>query len=139
MSGPVLRPAGTYRVTPGYQAVRDAIQRNCGREGIREVLSTLVLVEVEVSGATSPPDLVKWHQADVDQVPWDEIYTTMDRAVVIGGMDNPPNISDYAISFYLHAFDPARPFETPWGRLVLPQPRDERPSHLAGRTYRYPT
>jgi len=42
MNGPVLRPAGTYRVTPGYQAVRDAILRHARREGIREALSIML-------------------------------------------------------------------------------------------------
>ena len=134
-----MRPVGTYRVKPGYQAVRDAIQRHGRREGIREVLSALVLVEVEVIGATSRPDLEKWHQAGSDQVPWDELYTTVDRSVVIGRMHAAPSIGDYAVSFYLHAFDPTRPLETPWGRLVLPPPEDGRPSHLARRTYVYPT
>jgi len=130
-----LRPAGTYRVTPGYHAVRDAIRRNGGREGIREALSTLVLVEVEIAGATSSPDLANWHQTDSDQVPWDELYTTMDRSLVIGRMYDAPSAGDYAMSFYLHAFDSTRPLDTPWGRIVLPPPQDERPVHLAGRTY----
>lgn len=139
MNGPVLRPTGTYRVTPGYQAVRDAILRHGRHEGIREALSTLVLVEVEVRGATSPPDLSHWHQAGSEQVPWDDLYTSLDRRVVIGRMHEEPSVGDYAMSFYLHGFDPTKPLETPWGRVALPPPQHERPPHLARRKYVYPT
>jgi hypothetical protein len=139
MSVSLLRAAGTYRVRPGFRAVREALLRNCGRKGISEALSTLVLVEVEVVGATSRPDLVNWHQSGSDQVPWDDLYTTMDRSIVIGRMHEEPSIGDYALSFYLHGFDPTKPLETPWGRIVLPPPQDERPPHLANRRYVYPT
>jgi hypothetical protein len=40
MKAPVLRAAGTYRVRPGFQAVRDALLRHGRCEGLRETLST---------------------------------------------------------------------------------------------------
>jgi hypothetical protein len=126
-------------VKPGYRAVRDAILRHGRHERIREVLAAVALVEVEVTGATSEPDLLNWRQSGSDQVPWDELYTTMDRSVVIGRMHDPPGIGDYAVSFYLHGFDSTRTLETPWGHVVLPLPQDTRPDHLARRTYVYPT
>ena len=82
---------------------------------------------------------MNWHQSGSDQVPWDDLYTTMDRSIVIGRMHEEPSIGDYALSFYLHGFDRTKPLETPWGRIVLPPPQDERPPHLSNRRYVYPT
>src|SRR5262245_55188614 len=101
MKVPTLRAAGAYRVRPGFQAGRDALLRHGRCEGLRETLSTVVLVEVEVIVATSRPDLSNWHQSGSEQVPWDDLYTTMDRAVVIGRMHEEPSVGDYALSFYL--------------------------------------
>jgi hypothetical protein len=79
--GTRLRPVGTWWVKPGYRAARAAILRNGGRDGVQEVLESLVLVEIEVTGATSSPDLVAWHQEGSDQVPWDELYTSLEGSV----------------------------------------------------------
>jgi hypothetical protein len=135
----MLRAAGTYAVRPGYRAVRDALARNGGRAGVREALSTVVLVEVEVLGAPGRPDLGYWHQENIDQVPWDEVYTTLDRSTVIASMHDAPPVGDFAVSFFLHCFDQGRLFETPWGSLVLSAPQEQRPEHLRDRAYAYPS
>jgi len=135
----VLRASGTYSVRPGYRAVRDALQRNCGRTGIREVLATLVLVEIEVFDAPGRPNLGDWHQENVDQVPWDEMYTTLDRSTVIGGPYDAPAGGDFAVSFFLHGFDQSLRLETPWGSLRLSAAQEQRPVHLRNRAYIYPT
>ena len=53
-------------------------------------MATLVLVEIEVRGATEPPTLRDWHQEGIDQVPWDHVYTTLDRSTVIARMYEAP-------------------------------------------------
>ena len=135
----VLRVAGTYAVRPGYRAVRDALERNCGRAGVHEALGTLVLVEIEVIGAPGRPDLGGWHQENTDQVPWDEVYTSLDRSTVIARMHDAPPGGDFAVSFFLHCFDQSRRFETPWGSLVLSAAQEQRPEHLRDRVYVYPS
>jgi hypothetical protein len=135
----VLRAAGTYAVRPGYRAVRDALQRNCGRTGIREALATLVLVEIEVFNAPGRPNLGDWHQENVDQVPWGEVYTTLDRSTVISGTYDPPAGGDFAVSFFLHGFNQSLRFETPWGSMLLSAAQEQRPEHLRSRAYIYAT
>ena len=135
----VLRVTGTYTVRPGYRAVRDALQRNGERAGVREALATVTLVEIEVLGAPGPPELGLWRQENSDQVPWDEVYTTLDRSAVIAKMYDAPAGGDFAVSFFLHGFDRAKRFETPWGHVVLPMAQEQRPGHLEDRVYVYPT
>ena len=135
----VLRVAGTYAVRPGYRAVRDALQRNGGRAGVRDTLATLVLVEIEVLGAPSRPDLGDWHQENSDQAPWDEVYTTLDRSRVIARMHDDPPDGDFAVSFFLHGVDRSKRFETTWGSVVLGAAQRQRPEHLRDRAYVYPT
>lgn len=133
-----LHAAGTYTVRPRYQAVKAALLRTGPRDAVRQSLATLVLVEIEVRDAPEPPDLGRWHQERLDQVPWDEVYTTLDRSIVIARMYKVPVELNYAVSFYLHLFDPARRLETPWGSLALKTPQEERPPHLSGRVYHDP-
>jgi len=134
----ILRAAGTYVVRPGYRAVRDGLLRTDDREGIRKALATVVLVEIEVLGSPGRPDLGKWHQEDSDQAPWDEVYTTLDRSTVIARMYDAPSGGDFAVSFFLHFFDPSKAFQTPWGSLALTAAQAQRPDHLKGRVYREP-
>ena len=134
----LVRAAGTYVVRPGYQAARAALRRHGRVTSVREALATVVLVEIEVVGAPGRPDLSRWHQEDSDQVPWDEVYTTLDRASVIAKMYEPPSGGDFAVSFFLHSFDQTRALETPWGSVVLSGAQETRPSHLRGRNYMYP-
>jgi hypothetical protein len=134
-----LRAAGTYAIRPGYRAVRDALLRNSGRAGIHEALAALVLVEIEVVGAPGCPDLGAWHQENSNQVPWDEVYTTLDRSIVIARMYDAPQGGDFAVSFFLHCFDQSKRFETPWGSVVLTAAQEQRPAHLKDRVYVYPS
>ncbi len=134
----ILRAAGTYTIRPGYGAVRDCLQRTGDREGTRKAMATLVLVEIEVMGAPGPPDLGNWCPEGIDQVPWDHVYTTLDRSTVIARMYEAPRGGDYAVSFFLHYFDPSKPFRTPWGSVVLSAAQEQRPRHLTDRVYRDP-
>ena len=134
----VLRAAGTYAVRPAYGAVRDALLRTGPRDAVRESLATLVLVEIEVTGAPRGIDLGKWHQENSDQVPWDEVYTTLDRSTVIAKAYDTPPEGDFAVSFFLHFFDPSKCLETPWGPVVISAAQEQRPSHLTNRLYRDP-
>jgi hypothetical protein len=134
----ILRAAGTYAVRPGYRAVRHGLLRTDDREGIREAMATLVLVEIEVLSAPGPPDLSDWRQEGSDQVPWDETFTTLDRSTVIATKYDPPPGGDFAVSFFLHFFDPSRRLETPWGSVVLNAAQEQRPEHLRNRVYSEP-
>jgi hypothetical protein len=136
----ILRAAGIYVVRPGYRAVRDALLRTGPRDAVRESLTTLVLVEIEVTRAPGRPNLAEWHQEGLDHVPWDEVYTTLDRSTVIArkyDFDAPLG-SDFAMSFFLHFFDPSKRLETPWGSLVLSAAHEQRPDHLRDRVYSDP-
>lgn len=139
MSGPELRAAGTYAVRPGFGAVRDALTRHGRQADVREALATVVLVEIEVVGAPGRPELGKWHQQNVDQVPWDEVYTSLDRSAVTARMYEAPAGGDFAVSFFLHCFDPSKWLETPWGSLALGAAQAQRPEHLKDRKYVYPS
>jgi hypothetical protein len=133
-----LRAKGTYAVRPRNQAVKDALQRTGPREAVRQSLATLVLIEIEVTGAPGRPNLSEWHQNGSDQVPWDEVYTTLDCSTVIGTMHNAPAGGDFVMSFFLHFFDPSKPLETPWGAVRLSPVEQARPPHLRDRMYRDP-
>ena len=139
MSGPELRAAGTYVVRPGFAAARDALARHGRQPDVREALATVVLIEIEVVGAPGRPELGQWHQQDVDQVPWDEVYTSLDRSVVIARMFAAPAGGDFAVSFFLHCFDPSKRLETPWGPVALSAAQAQRPEHLKDRKYVYPS
>jgi hypothetical protein len=101
-------------------------------------MATLVLVEIEVRGATEPPALRDWHQEGIDQVPWDAVFTTLDRSTVIATRYDAPSGGDFAVSFFLHFFDPTRRFETPWGSVLLGAAHEQRPEHLRNRVYSDP-
>ena len=139
MSGPQLRAAGTYLVRPGFGAIRDALARHGRHPDVRDALATVVLVEIEVREAPARPELSAWHQEGVDQVPWDEVYTSLDRSVVMARMYEAPARGDFAVSFFLHCFDPLKRLETPWGPVVLSAPQEKRPAHLEDRRYVYPS
>ena len=103
-------------------------------------MATLVLVEIEVVGAPGRPELGEWHQEGSDQVPWDEVYTTLDRSTVIArqyDFDAVPT-GDFAVSFFLHFFDPSKHFQTPWGSVLLGAAEEQRPEHLRDRVYSEP-
>jgi len=68
----------------------------------------------------------------------DELYTSLDRSTVLARMYDAPSCGDFAVSFFLHGFDPTKCLETPWGSVELPVPQEFRPSHLANRRYVYP-
>ena len=139
MNHPELRAAGTYVVRPGFGAVRQALARHGRQPDLRDALSAIVLVEIEVAGAPARPELGAWHQEGVDQVPWDEVYTSLDRSVVLARMYEAPAGGDFAVSFFLHCFDPSKRLETPWGSVVLGEAQEQRPAHLEDRKYVYPS
>ena len=134
----ILRAAGTYAVRPEYRAVREALAEHGRTDAVREAMATLVLVEIEVLDAPGRPELGAWRQEDSDQVPWDEVYTTLDRSTVVARMYDAPPGGDFAVSFFLHYFDPSKRFETPWGSVVLSAAQEQRPGHLEDRVYVYP-
>ena len=101
-------------------------------------MATLVLVEIEVVGAPGPPKFGEWSQEGSDQVPWDEVFTTLDRSTIIATRYDAPSGTDYAVSFFLHFFDPSKRLETPWGSVALSAAQEQRPEHLRNRVYSEP-
>ena len=132
-----LRNARTYSVRPGFGAQRSALLYYGKRRVVEEECASVVLVDLEVLRAPSPPQLERWHQQGSKQVPYDEIYTTLDRSRVIGHRFDPPAEPDFALSFFLHYFDEGRPLQTPWGIVTLPTPEELRPAHLQDRKYSF--
>ena len=71
-------------------------------------------------------------------MPWDAVFTTLDRSTVIATRYDAPSGGDFAVSFFLHHFDPTRRFQTPWGSVLLSTPHEQRPEHLMNRVYSEP-
>ena len=128
---------GSYRVRPGFRAIRDAFRCHGVTERVRQEMRTIVLLEFEVRGATGPLDLIKWHQRYLQHVPYDEVYFSLDRRRLIARGFQQPQEADYAVAFYLHFFDPKRPLVTPYGRVRVPKPKWPRPPHLENLQYAY--
>src|SRR5207253_2145366 len=127
-----------YSVRPNFRAIWDAFHVLGDRDLVREALSSVVLVEVEVVGASAEPNLAEWHQAGVDQVPWDERYCSLERDVVLASEFGAPGRTDFALSFFLHCFTLKRALVTPWGCVDLADPVEDRPVHLKETPYSYP-
>ena len=134
---PVIQPVAAYLVRPGYRAIRDAYRCHGIDEDTRRELRSIVLLEFEVHGASQPLELAQWHQEHTDTVPWDEVYFSLDRSVVLGGAFKHPTVPDFALAFYLHFFEPSSRLLTPVGTFTLPTPVWERPAHLASLRYQY--
>jgi hypothetical protein len=134
---PMLRNPRTYSVRPGFGAQRAALLYYGDRESVERDFASVVLIEMEVGDAPHPPQLERWRQAGSDQVPYDELYMTLDRTRVIGRQFVPPAGGDLALSFFLHYFNDRSPLHTPWGVVALPPPAHIRPVHLRGRTYHF--
>jgi hypothetical protein len=129
--------AGVYWVRPSFRAMREALLCQGDSATVRAQLGSLVLVELEVRGVGQPLDLGQLHQPGNENVPYDEVYFSLDRRTVLARALEHPSSRDFAVAFYLHAFDVGSPLEAPWGQLELPEPQWQRPEHLAGLEYEY--
>jgi hypothetical protein len=123
-------------VTPG-EALRAALRRHGDKTYVRRELACLVLVELEVRGATPDFDIGRLHQPANGNVPYDERYFSLDRQSMLGEAFQRPSAGDFAVAFFLHAFEIGKPLQAPWGIIPLGTPEPERPVHLRGIRYRY--
>ena len=128
---------GVYLVKPGLGALREALLRHGDKADVRSELGSLALVELEVRAANDPLDLSCIHQAGNDNVPYDERYFSLDRSRVLGGAFGSPNVSEFAVAFFLHCFQEGEALETPCGLVPLPAASWDRPMHLQQVQYKY--
>ena len=101
-------------------------------------MRTIALLEFEVRGAARGAfTLDGWHQRYLRYAPYDEVYFSLDRQRVLARAFQRPDVTDFALAFYIHFFDVRRPVVTPYGNIKLPKPVSPRPPHLAGLQYAY--
>src|SRR5262245_23701585 len=130
MTWPAGIATGGYWARPNLRALRDALRWLGDSASVRPPRHRRAPVEVGVRGAPQPIDLGRLHQADSDQVPYDEVYFSLDRQHVLARALERPGVPDFAVAFYLHSFAEGSPLEAPWGVVHLPPPSWVRPSHL---------
>lgn len=137
MTDPKVVASGAYWIRPSFRAIRQALLSQGDKDTVRAQLGSLALVELEFRDADGTIDVGQLHQPDNENVPYDEVYFSLDRCTVLARAFEEPSARDFAVAFYLHSFEPGRPLETPWGPVELPEPTWERPAHLAGLRYEY--
>jgi hypothetical protein len=128
---------GVYLVRPDFGALREALRCHGDKTYVRRELGSLVLIELEVRDATQVFGLGRIHQPGNQNVPYDERYFSLDREHLLASAHERVLAADFAVAFYLHAFEEAKPLQAPWGIVPLPVPQLERPHHLRDLQYRY--
>jgi hypothetical protein len=128
---------GVYSVRPDFGALREALRCHGDKTYVRRELGSLVLIELEVRDATTAFDLSRIHQPGNQNVPYDEQYFSLDRGRLLDGAHQPALPGDFAVAFYLHAFEADKPLQASWGIVPLTLPEAERPPHLRDLHYRY--
>jgi hypothetical protein len=128
---------GVYLVRPDFGALREALRCHGDKTYVRRELGGLVLIELEVRDAAPVFDLGRIHQPGNQNVPYDERYFSLDRGRVLAGAHEPAPARDFAVAFYLHAFEQEKPLQAPWGIVPLTNPQPDRPPHLRKLHYRY--
>jgi len=128
---------GVYRVQPDFGALRDALRCHGDKTFVRRELGGLVLIELEVRAATPAFELGRIHQPGNQNVPYDERYFSLDRRRLLASAFQPVPAGDFAVAFYLHAFEKDKPLQAPWGIVPLMTAQPERPPHLRELHYRY--
>ena len=94
----------------------------------REELSQVVLLEVLISKRDKRFDIGDFGQKGSDQAPYDEHFLSEDGSRVIAEGFDVPSGKTLRCAFFLHFFDPAKPLETSYGKVVVPpiQPMPRR-------------
>lgn len=137
MSSPSVIATGVYWIRPDFGAMRDALLSQGDADLVRRQLGRIVMIELELRGAALPVDVGQIHQPGNENVPYDEVFFSLDRGTRLASAFEQPPLPDFALAFYLHDFDEASSLETPWGAVALPEPERVRPPHLAALRYRY--
>ncbi len=108
---------GIYRVQVSDEELR-FIEKVAGSlENAKKLVDGLVLLELEVRGATKEFDLGLLHQVHSYQVAWDERYFAIDGSELATERFERPNQPDYRVCFFLHEFDPILGIVSPYGEL----------------------
>jgi hypothetical protein len=111
-----IKLIGTYRVTVTEAELEFIAKVVHGLENAHEAVSQTVLVEIEVLGADEEFDVGEI-QLPWDQVPYDEIYFSLDGTTVIARDFKKPTATDFRVCFYLHDFDAGDTIVSPYGDL----------------------
>lgn len=125
-----IKLLGAYRVAVTDEELEFIAEVTGGEDEAREFVEQLALIEIEVKEAPADLDLTTWHQEESDQVPYDEVYFSLDGSEILARGFDKPDAPDYRVCFFLHCFDPDRLIFTPYGTLQ-PIALTEMPAALA--------
>lgn len=126
---------GVYRVPMSLGLLRDAWKSKSGGESLAGLMRTLdlgmklhdmrtaVLIEVLVNDPLREFDIAAFGQSDFDQVPFDEVYLSLDGESVIGKEFEQPSDRKLRVAFFLSSVNPDQPLRTSFGPVSLPPAR----------------
>lgn len=128
---------GVYKVDVSRKAYDDAMSARRDEEFVKRELSSLVLVELEITGADNRFDLGEFKQPHTPYVPYDETFFEIGTGKIIKNQEyqlSKPR--DFVVVFFLHFFDAAQPLETPYCSLSTPE-ISALPERLKWKEYTY--
>jgi hypothetical protein len=126
-----------YKVDVPREAFDHAISARGDEEFVNRELSSLVLVELEITGADHRFDLSEFKQPHTQYVPYDETFFDIRSGKVIEpNISDPSGTRDFVVVFFLHFFDPNQPLETPYGNFSFPV-ISPLPDRLRWKEYTY--
>jgi len=98
-------------------------------ERAREEISGLVLVEIEIRGASHEFDIGRFHQDGSNQVAWDEKCFSVDGSKMMADGSKKPDQPHFRVCFFLHYFEPTERIVSQDGEMV-PGEVTEMPERL---------
>jgi hypothetical protein len=98
-----------------------AADRTKAEQFIRQELAPTVLFDLEVRDIDSHFAVDHFTQPGSDQVAWDEKFLDLATGAIIGRSLDPPPAPSFRLLFYLHFMDRAKPLNTSYGPLTIPE------------------
>jgi len=136
MPHPTIEILGVYRVPFSEPLFAQAMEwkyadtaftpeeRKQTEKAVRELLSSVVLIECEVRDADDKFDVEDFRQPDSDQVAYDEAFLTQDGEFMMPSRYSRPDAAHFRLAFFLHFFDPELPLLSSYGSLSVPTVSD---------------
>lgn len=126
-----------YKVDVPREAFDHAISARGDEEFVNRELSSVVLVELEITGADYRFDLSEFKQPHTPYVPYDETFFDIGTGKIIElDRSDLPGMHNFVVMLFLHFFDPDQPLETPYGNLSFPV-ISPLPDRLRWKEYTY--
>ena len=129
---PSVEVVGAYRVDARDDLLECAFEMKYGglrlsraekkraRQDVREELSGLALIEVEVRDRDESFNVGDFQQPGSNQAPYDEAFLTADGTAIASRGFTAPPLEPLRLAFFLHFFDPALPLQSSYGTVSLP-------------------